>query len=85
MSKRIILGVNVTSFAQNSGEVQKVFSEFGCSIRTRLGLHDAAENICAPNGLILVEFVGGDEKAREMTEKLTALQGIEVKRMDFQA
>jgi hypothetical protein len=83
MSKRIILGINITSFAKNSGEVQAVFRDYGCSIRTRLGLHEATDNICAPNGLILVEFVGGHEKATEMTAQLTALQGIEVKRMDF--
>jgi hypothetical protein len=83
MSKRIILGVNITSFAKNSGEVQAVFRDYGCSIRTRLGLHEATDNVCAPNGLILIEFVGGPEKAAEMTAKLTSLQGIEVKRMDF--
>jgi hypothetical protein len=83
MSQRIILGVNVTSFAKNSGEVQAVFREYGCSIRTRLGLHEATDNICASNGLILIEFVGGTEKADEMTAKLTALPGIEVKRMEF--
>ncbi|MDR0871121.1 MAG: hypothetical protein LBN39_10060 [Planctomycetaceae bacterium] len=83
MTKKIIIGVNVTSFAKNSGEVQAVFQEFGCSIRTRLGLHEASDNVCAPNGLILVEFVGGAQKAAEMTAKLTALPGIEVKQMEF--
>ncbi len=82
-AKRIILGVNVTSFAKNSGEVQTVFCEYGCSIRTRLGLHDAAEGVCAPNGLILVDFTGGEDKAAEMTKKLTAIPGIEVKQMVF--
>ncbi len=83
MSKRIILGVNVTSFANHSGEVQAIFREFGCSIRTRLGLHDASDNVCAPNGLILIEFVGGKEKADEMAAKLTALPSVEVKSMEF--
>ena len=81
---KIILGVNVTSFAKNSGEVQQVFCEYGCSIRTRLGLHNVADGACAPNGLILVEFVGGEEKAAEMTQKLTALPGIDVKQMVFE-
>ena len=80
--KRIILGVNVTSFAKNSGEVQKVLCEYGCCIRTRLGLHDVSDDVCAPNGLILIEFIG-EEKAEEMTDKLQALPGIEVKKMVF--
>jgi len=82
-AKRIILGVNVTSFAKNSGEVQAVFSEYGCDIRTRLGLHDASENVCSPNGLILVEFTGGEARVAEMTKKLLAIPGIEVKQMVF--
>ena len=80
--KRIILGVNITSFATNSGEVQKVFCEYGCSIRTRLGLHDVSDNTCAPNGLIIIEFID-EEKAEEMIQKLIALPGIEVKKMVF--
>jgi hypothetical protein len=83
MTNRIILGVNITSFAKNSGEVQTVLREYGCSIRTRIGLHEAADNVCAPDGLVLVEFVGGTKLADEMTAKLTALSGIEVKRMEF--
>ena len=82
-SPKIILGVNVTSFAKNSGEVQHVFSEYGCNIRTRLGLHDVTDGACAPNGLILVEFAGSLEKAAEMTQKLAAVPGIEVKQMVF--
>jgi hypothetical protein len=83
MSQRIILGVNVTSFSKNSNEIQEVLSEYGCSIRTRLGLHEAAENICAPNGLILLDFIGGLTKADEITAKLNTIQGVEVKRMVF--
>lgn len=84
MKSHLILGVHVKSFSKDSGNVQKIFSEYGCSIRTRLGLHDAADNLCSPEGLILIEFIGGIEKADEMTAKLSAIQGIEVKRMVFE-
>jgi hypothetical protein len=46
-------------------------------------LHEAADNVCAPNGLILLEFVGGKKLADEITAKLTAIHGIEVKQMEF--
>lgn len=58
----LILGINVPSFAKNSGEIQKVFTEYGCSIRTRIGLHDVAEGLCSPNGVILVEFISGEKR-----------------------
>ena len=83
MEKYVILGVLVDNFSQDAVEVQKIFSLFGCSIRTRLGLHDATDGVCAPNGLILVEFIGGKAKADEMAAKLNALDGVAVKIMTF--
>ena len=81
----LIIGVNIPSFAKSSGEVQKVFSEYGCSIRTRLGLHDVAEGVCSTNGVILVEFVSGEKMADEMIAKLmTANPDLEIKKMVFE-
>ena len=81
----LILGIHVPSFAKNSGEIQKVFTEFGCNIRTRLGLHDVADEVCNPHGLILVEFIGGHAKADEMITKIKqANPDVEVKKMAFE-
>ncbi|MDR1958792.1 MAG: hypothetical protein LBQ54_07090 [Planctomycetaceae bacterium] len=80
---RVILGVHVNSFASKSGEVQKTLTEYGCDIRTRLGLHDVAEGVCSPYATILIEFIGGEAKAEELTKKLTAIDGVEVKKMVF--
>jgi len=82
--EHLIIGVHVTSFAKNSGEIQKVFTEYGCNIRTRLGLHNVAENICSPEGLILIEFIGGEQLADEMIGKLMKTNpGLEIKKMAF--
>ena len=63
--------------------VQQVFTEFGCYIKTRLGLHEASDGVCSPNGLILLELVGDPAKHKELVKKLGTLQGIEVKEMIF--
>ncbi len=91
MSKRIILGVSISNVAHDSCNVHKVLSKFSCDIRTRLGLHcasckDSCKDNCKDNaatGLIIIEFVGGNEKAKVLTEKLTALPGVVVKSMKF--
>ncbi len=80
----VIIGIHVRNFSTQSSEIQKILSEYGCSIRTRLGLHNVADNACSQNGLILVEFIGGEAKADEMTAKLTAIKGVDVKRMVFE-
>ncbi|MCL2349114.1 MAG: hypothetical protein FWC50_12745 [Planctomycetaceae bacterium] len=82
--EHLIIGVHVTSFVKNSGEIQKVFTEYGCNIRTRLGLHNVTENICSPQALILVEFIGGEPLADEMIGKLLKTNpGLEIKKMVF--
>jgi hypothetical protein len=80
----LILGIHVPSFAKNSGEIQKVFTEYGCNIRTRLGLHDVANEVCQSHGLILVEFIGGEALADEMIGKIKqANPDVEIKKMAF--
>ena len=36
----IVLGIHITNRLQKAAEVQKLFTEFGCNIKTRLGLHE---------------------------------------------
>jgi len=79
----VILGIHVTNRLRNAGEVQKVFTEFGCNIKTRLGLHEVAGNYCAGEGVVLLELVGGPEVRRNMMEKLRAIEGLEAKEMVF--
>jgi len=83
MDKHMIVGVHVTDRVGKATEVQKVFTEYGCNIKTRIGLHDAADNVCAPNGVIVLELVGEESVCEEMTKKLGAVDGVEVQTMIF--
>ncbi|NLN76456.1 MAG: hypothetical protein GX139_09100 [Armatimonadetes bacterium] len=66
MSKRIILGVNISSRTQAVPEVQKALTKYGCNIRTRLGLHEVSGDSCAPGGLLILEMFGDDKSIGEM-------------------
>ena len=79
----IILGIHITNRLQKAAEVQKFFTEFGCNIKTRLGLHEVADNYCAGEGVVLLELIGGDGVRKSLVEKLAAIEGIEVKEMVF--
>ena len=83
MRKHLIFGVHITNRVKHVPEVQKVLTEFGCSIKTRLGLHEASSTACSPNGLILLEMVGNDKASNRMAQKLKAIEGIEVQKMLF--
>lgn len=79
----IILGIHVTNRLKNAVDVQKVFTDYGCNIKTRIGLHDVDENACSPSGVVLIEFFGSDEEATAMMAKLNDVEGVQVQRMVF--
>lgn len=79
----VILGIHVTDRVRHAGEVQKVFTDYGCNIKTRVGLHEVTENFCSGEGVVLLELVGGPEVRRDMAAKLGAIEGIQVQEMVF--
>ena len=79
----IILGIHVTDRLQEARDVQAVFTEFGCNIKTRIGLHDVDESYCSPSGVVLIEFFGDEAQADAMAGKLNAVEGVHVQKMVF--
>ena len=77
---KTILGVHVAQRTKHTAKVQKILSDYGCSIRTRVGLHEASEGVCSPNGLILLEVVS---EAAALAKALAAVPGVTVKKMVF--
>ena len=83
MEQHIILGVHIADRTRHVGEVQSLLSEYGCYIKTRLGLHEASKQVCSPNGLIILELIDDPVMADEFSGKLAALEGGEVQKMVF--
>jgi hypothetical protein len=79
----IILGIHVSDRLKNAADVQKVFTEYGCNIKTRIGLHDTSENVCSPSGVVLIEFFGSEDEASAMMAKLNEIEGVAVQQMVF--
>ena len=84
MDKRIILGVHISKRAEQAAGVQKTFTEYGCNIKTRLGLHKVDNKVCSSAGIVILEFFGDESKADELSKKLTAIDGVEVGKMVFE-
>lgn len=83
LERHVIVAVHITDRVSHAGQVQKMFTDFGCNIRTRIGLHDVDGKYCSPNGLIVLEFVGDDSALSEFTSGVGAVEGVEVKSMTF--
>jgi len=78
-----ILAVHITDRLKDAVEVQKVFTEFGCNIKTRVGLHDVAGDVCAPGGVVILELVGPPTITGEIAGRLGAITGVEVQKVEF--
>ena len=85
MSKdaHIIIGIHVQDRVQQIPDIQKLFTEFGCNIRTRLGLHEVDEKSCATAGIIILEAIGDEDSIGRLMQALNQLDGIEVQKMVF--
>jgi hypothetical protein len=81
--EHIILGIHITDRLKNAVGVQKVFTEYGCNIKTRVGLHDVNADVCSPSGVVLIEFFGSDAEAQGMMTQLDAVEGVHVQKMVF--
>ena len=84
MMKEIwILGIYITDRVQEVSAVQSILTKFGCTIRTRLGLHEVKDGSCARSGLILLELTGTKEEFVKLENSLLKVEGLVVKKMVF--
>jgi hypothetical protein len=82
-ANHLVFGVHIDDRMKEVPNVQKLLTEYGCFIKTRIGLHHVDENVCSPRGLILLEMFGDETKCNELGDRLSRLPGVEVKRMEF--
>jgi hypothetical protein len=82
-AEHIIVGIHVTDRMQHASDVQKIFTEYGCNIKTRLGLHEVQGNYCAGGGIVILEMVGEKKTITAMIRKLEKIEGIEAQKMVF--
>lgn len=79
-----IIGIKVTERQQEALKVQELLTEYGCIIKTRLGMHVAGNASCNESGLILIELTEQAGQKSELEDKLRSLSGVQVKTMSFE-
>jgi hypothetical protein len=78
----LIIGVKLDNRVNVATEFQKVLTDYGCIIKTRLGLHDVADNKCSPQGVILLEVID-EVEGKKFVEELKSIEGAEIQTMKF--
>ena len=82
--KHVILGIHINDRVREVQFVQQAFTEFGCYIKTRIGLHHVDQQSCSPRGLIILEMYGEESKFHELADRLSKIDGVEVQQMVFE-
>ncbi len=81
---RIIMGIQIDDRDSDAVKVQELLTKHGCTIKTRLGIHEAASNVCSSSGLVLLEFLNGcEDEVKELESELLKLKNISVQKMIF--
>ena len=81
---KVILGISIDIRSEAAPIVQKILTEYGCVIKTRLGMHQHADESCTEKGLIILEMIDNSlVKSNELKGKLDKLEGVVVKEMQF--
>ncbi len=78
-----VLGIHVENRVAEAGEIQGILSRYGCSIKTRIGLHEASEDNCSTDGLIILELAGNAADWDALEKDLRAAKGTKVQKMSF--
>lgn len=76
-----IMGVRISNRTHDVAAVQSILTTFGCSIRTRLGLHEIDEAGIEPGGILLLELSGDETEFLKLENALLNLDGVTVKKM----
>lgn len=82
MSKYNIMTIMVEHRKDSAKEMQGLLTEYGCNIKLRLGLHEAV-NVCAEDGLLILQLVGSMQDIEALQAKLNSLDGIQAKLTTF--
>ena len=78
-----IFGIRLSDRIKNSTQLQDLLTEYGCIIKTRIGLHDTSCGVCSPYGIILLEVINDEERIEGMINGLQKVQGVKFNIMEL--
>jgi hypothetical protein len=75
VKKESIMVIRASKRHENIEALQRILTEYGCSIKMRLGLHEAGD-ACSEDGLIILQMIDLEGEVDKFKEELNKLSGI---------
>ena len=79
MSDFEVMLIKVDQRVKKAGDVQALLTKYGCSIKMRLGLHEADSDACSNQGLIILQLRGDGEELKKFEQELNEIEGVKAK------
>lgn len=70
-----IIGIQISNRLEDSAKLQEILTEYGCLIKTRIGLHDMGEYKCLNYGIVLIQVV---DKVNEIYDQLSQHWNVQI-------
>ena len=83
MSYYYVIGIRMDNRVGNASAFQQVLTQNGCKIKARLGLHEVSEDLCATDGVIILQPYGEKKEIEQLVKELNVLDGITAKLIDL--
>jgi len=81
--KDTILAIKINGRVAHAPKVQEILTQYGCNIKTRVGFHEANEDHCAMDGILILQLFGNEEAIQNMHDKLKDVDGVVPKFINF--
>ncbi|MDD2484458.1 MAG: NIL domain-containing protein [Eubacteriales bacterium] len=78
-----LVAIKVNGRTAKAPLVQDILTKYGCNIKTRVGFHEASEDQCSMDGVLVLELIGKDAEIDAMHQALAALEGVSLKKIEF--
>ena len=76
-----IMVIRINKRTESATTVQSVLTEYGCFIKTRLGLHDAGDDFCSDAGILILQLCGDGDT--DLVNALNEIEGVQAKLVEF--
>lgn len=79
-----LMAIKISPRTKAAPKVQEILTRYGCIIHTRLGLHEATENICSTSGLILLNLMPtAKEEIAKLDAELNSIEDVTAKLLNL--
>ncbi|MDP6046660.1 MAG: hypothetical protein QGH94_03145 [Phycisphaerae bacterium] len=77
-----IVAVHITDRIKEAVDIQKVLTQYGDIVKTRLGLHEVDAG--GLSGLLLLDVIPPADRIEQFENDLLKIEGVEVKTISFE-